>query len=106
MPVASVTHMTIWGNHSATQYPDVFHAQVDGKPAADLVDQAWIEKEFIPTVQQRGAAVIEARGSSSAASAANAALDHVHDWALGTAAGRLGEHGRAAPTAPTASPRD
>ena len=79
--------MTIWGNHSATQYPDVFHAQVDGKPAADLVDQAWIEKEFIPTVQQRGAAIIEARGASSAASAANAALDHVRDWALGTPAG-------------------
>ena len=58
--------MTIWGNHSATQYPDVFHAKVDGKPASDLVDQAWIEKEFIPTVQQRGAAVIEARGASSA----------------------------------------
>jgi malate dehydrogenase len=83
-PVASVTHMTIWGNHSATQYPDVFHAQVDGKPAADLVDRAWIEKEFIPTVQQRGAAVIEARGASSAASAANAALDHVRDWVLGS----------------------
>jgi malate dehydrogenase len=87
VPVASVTRMTIWGNHSATQYPDVFHAQVDGKPAAERVDQAWIEKEFIPTVQQRGAAVIEARGASSAASAANAALDHVHDWALGTADG-------------------
>jgi malate dehydrogenase len=86
-PVASVTRMTIWGNHSATQYPDVFHAQVDGKPAASLVDQAWIEKEFIPTVQQRGAAVIEARGSSSAASAANAALGHVRDWAHGTPAG-------------------
>ncbi len=86
VPVASVTRMTIWGNHSATQYPDVFHAQVDGKPAADLVDQAWIEKEFIPTVQQRGAAVIEARGASSAASAANAALDHVRDWALGSPA--------------------
>jgi malate dehydrogenase len=86
-PVESVTRMTIWGNHSATQYPDVFHAEVDGKPAASLVDQAWIEKEFIPAVQQRGAAVIEARGSSSAASAANAALDHVRDWALGTPAG-------------------
>ncbi len=86
-PVASVTHMTIWGNHSDTQYPDVFHAQVDGKPAADLVDAAWIEKEFIPTVQQRGAAIIEARGASSAASAANAALDHVRDWALGMPAG-------------------
>jgi malate dehydrogenase len=83
-PVASVARMTIWGNHSATQYPDVFHAQVDGRPASDLVDQAWIEKEFIPTVQQRGAAIIEARGASSAASAANAALDHVRDWALGT----------------------
>jgi malate dehydrogenase len=86
-PVASVTRMTIWGNHSATQYPDVFHAEVDGKPAAELVDSAWIEKEFIPTVQQRGAAIIEARGASSAASAANAALDHVRDWALGSPAG-------------------
>jgi malate dehydrogenase len=85
--VASVTNMTIWGNHSATQYPDVFHARVDGRPALDLVDQAWIEKDFIPTVQQRGAAVIEARGASSAASAANAALDHLRDWTLGTAAG-------------------
>jgi malate dehydrogenase len=87
VPVASVTNMTIWGNHSATQYPDAFHARIDGKPAADEVDQAWIEKEFIPTVQQRGAAIIEARGSSSAASAANAAIDHVHDWALGTGNG-------------------
>jgi malate dehydrogenase len=86
-PITSVTNMTIWGNHSATQYPDVFHAQIDGKPAADAVDPAWIEKEFIPTVQQRGAAVIEARGASSAASAANAALDHVRDWALGSPAG-------------------
>jgi malate dehydrogenase len=86
-PVASVTRMTIWGNHSATQYPDVFHAQVDGKPAADLVDAGWVEKDFIPTVQQRGAAIIEARGASSAASAANAALDHVREWALGSADG-------------------
>ena len=86
-PVASVTRMTIWGNHSATQYPDVFHAQVNGQPASSLVDQAWIEKEFIPTVQQRGAVIIEARGASSAASAANAALDHVRDWALGSPAG-------------------
>jgi malate dehydrogenase len=86
-PITAVTNMTIWGNHSATQYPDVFHAQIDGKPAADAVDPAWIEKEFIPTVQQRGAAVIEARGASSAASAANAALDHVRDWALGSPAG-------------------
>ncbi len=87
VPVASVTNMTIWGNHSATQYPDVYHARVGGKPAADLVPHDWIEKEFIPTVQQRGAAVIEARGASSAASAANAAISHVHDWALGTDAG-------------------
>jgi malate dehydrogenase len=86
-PVAAVTNMTIWGNHSATQYPDVFNAKVDGKTASDLVDQAWIEKDFIPTVQQRGAAVLEARGASSAASAASAALDHVRDWALGTPKG-------------------
>ena len=86
-PVADVTRMTIWGNHSATQYPDVFHARVGGRNAAEVIgDQAWIENEFIPTVQQRGAAVIEARGSSSAASAASAAVDHVHDWMLGTPA--------------------
>jgi malate dehydrogenase len=84
--VTSVTNMTIWGNHSATQYPDIFHTKVDGKNAGDLVDQQWVEKDFIPTVQQRGAAIIEARGSSSAASAANAALDHVCDWALGSPA--------------------
>ncbi len=84
VPVTAVTHMTIWGNHSATQYPDLFHAQVDGKVAADLVGREWIEKTFIPRVQQRGAAVIEARGASSAASAANAALGHGHDWALGS----------------------
>jgi malate dehydrogenase len=83
-----VTNVTIWGNHSATQYPDIFHAKVNGKPAADAIgDQSWIEKEFIPTVQQRGAAIIEARGSSSAASAANAAIDHVRDWVQGTASG-------------------
>jgi malate dehydrogenase len=83
--VTSISKMTIWGNHSATQYPDVFHAEIDGKNAAEVInDQAWIENEFIPTVQQRGAAIIEARGASSAASAANAALDHVRDWALGT----------------------
>jgi malate dehydrogenase len=87
VPVASVQKMTIWGNHSATQYPDVFHAEIDGKNAADAIgDRDWIEKTFIPTVQQRGAAIIEARGASSAASAANAALDHVRDWALGTPA--------------------
>jgi len=85
--VASVTNMTIWGNHSATQYPDVYNAAVDGKPASELVEQAWIEAEFIPTVQQRGAAVLEARGASSAASAASAALDHVRDWTLGSPKG-------------------
>jgi malate dehydrogenase len=84
-----VTKMTIWGNHSATQYPDVFHAEVGGKPAFDAVgnDQQWLESEFIPTVQQRGAAIIKARGLSSAASAANAAVDHVRSWALGTPEG-------------------
>ena len=87
VPVTAVTNMTIWGNHSATQYPDVYHARVSGKPAAELVSHEWIEGTFIPTVQQRGAAVIEARGASSAASAANAALDHVRDWALGAAKG-------------------
>jgi malate dehydrogenase len=85
--VTSVKHMTIWGNHSATQYPDVFNATVDGKPAAGVVnDPAWIEQSFIPTVQKRGAAIIEARGLSSAASAANAAIDHVRDWVHGTPA--------------------
>ena len=85
--VTDVKNITIWGNHSATQYPDLFHATVGGKNAADVVGVEWIEKEFIPTVQQRGATVIEARGASSAASAANAALDHVRDWALGTPKG-------------------
>jgi malate dehydrogenase len=86
--VAGITQMTIWGNHSATQYPDVFHALVGGRNAAEVIgDQAWIERTFIPTVQQRGAAVIEARGSSSAASAASAAVDHVRDWMLGSPAG-------------------
>jgi malate dehydrogenase len=84
--VASVTNMTIWGNHSATQYPDVYHAKVDGKDAAAIVGDEWIEQTFIPTVQQRGAQVIEARGASSAASAANAALDHMRDWVLGSPA--------------------
>ncbi|MFP5254781.1 MAG: malate dehydrogenase [Acidimicrobiia bacterium] len=84
-----VTKMTIWGNHSATQYPDVFHAEVAGRPAFDAVgrDQAWLEDEFIPTVQQRGAAIIKARGLSSAASAANAAVDHIRSWSLGTPEG-------------------
>ena len=85
--VNDIRRMTIWGNHSATQYPDLSHAQVKGKAAKDLVDQPWIEQQFIPTVQQRGAAVIKARGSSSAASAASAAIDHVRTWVLGTAAG-------------------
>jgi malate dehydrogenase len=87
--VADVAKVTIWGNHSATQYPDVFHAEVGGKPAWDAVgqDRRWLEDDFIPTVQQRGAAVIKARGSSSAASAANAAIGHVRSWALGTAPG-------------------
>jgi malate dehydrogenase len=86
--VSDVTNMTIWGNHSASQYPDVFHAKVKGSGAADTIgDQGWIENEFIPTVQKRGAAIIEARGASSAASAANAAIDHVHDWVLGTPEG-------------------
>jgi malate dehydrogenase len=86
--VSDITTMTIWGNHSATQYPDIFHAKVSGQNAAELVDdQEWLENDFIPTVQKRGAAIIEARGASSAASAANAAIDHVHDWVLGTPAG-------------------
>jgi malate dehydrogenase len=84
--VSSVRCMTIWGNHSATQYPDIHHATVGGKPAADLVDQSWLADEFIPQVQQRGAAIIKARGASSAASAASAAIDHMHDWVLGTPA--------------------
>ena len=88
VPTTDVTDMTIWGNHSATQYPDLFHTRIDGRPAAEVIgDDAWIEKEFIPTVQQRGAAIIEARGASSAASAASAAIDHVHDWVLGSAQG-------------------
>jgi len=84
-PVSDITRMTIWGNHSATQYPDLFHAEVAGKNAAELVgDQAWLENDFIPTVAKRGAAIIEARGASSAASAANAAIDHVFSWVNGT----------------------
>jgi malate dehydrogenase len=83
--VREVTNMTVWGNHSPTQYPDIFHAKVKGQNAAETVnDQAWLENDFIPTVQKRGAAVIEARGASSAASAANAAVEHVHDWVRGT----------------------
>jgi malate dehydrogenase len=82
--VTDVKHMIIWGNHSATQYPDINHASVAGKPAMNLVDGTWLADEFIPIVQQRGAAIIKARGASSAASAASAAIDHVRDWALGT----------------------
>jgi malate dehydrogenase len=82
--VADVKGLAIWGNHSATQYPDISHASVDGTAADSLVDQAWVEETFIPTVQQRGAAIIKARGLSSAASAANAAIEHMRDWALGT----------------------
>ena len=80
----TIKKMTIWGNHSATQYPDISNTTVDGKAAAGLVDEAWYRDTFIPTVQQRGAAIIEARGASSAASAANAAIDHMRSWALGT----------------------
>lgn len=87
-PITAIKKMTIWGNHSATQYPDLFHCEVDGQNAAKLVnDQNWLEKDFIPTVAKRGAAIIEARGLSSAASAANAAIDHMRTWALGTAEG-------------------
>lgn len=82
--VNDVTNMTIWGNHSATQYPDLFNAKVDGQTASELVEMDWYENDFIPTVQQRGAAIIAARGASSAASAANAAIDHMRSWALGT----------------------
>ncbi|MDW3177681.1 MAG: malate dehydrogenase [Acidimicrobiia bacterium] len=83
--VNDVTNMTIWGNHSATQYPDVFNAKVNGRNAAEVIgDQAWLENDFIPTVQKRGAAIIKARGLSSAASAANAAIDHMRDWTMGT----------------------
>ncbi|MGI8664032.1 MAG: malate dehydrogenase [Acidimicrobiales bacterium] len=84
-----VTKMTIWGNHSATQYPDIFHAEVSAKPAFEAIgnDSEWLESDFIPIVQQRGAAIIKARGSSSAASAANAAVDHMRTWSLGTAGG-------------------
>jgi malate dehydrogenase len=82
--VSDVRRMTIWGNHSATQYPDISHASVGGKPATGLVNENWLTDEFIPVVQQRGAAIIKARGASSAASAASAAIDHMRDWALGT----------------------
>ncbi|MER5731078.1 malate dehydrogenase [Streptomyces sp. NPDC002138] len=86
--VSDIKRLTIWGNHSATQYPDIFHAEIAGKNAAELIaDQAWLADDFIPTVAKRGAAIIEARGASSAASAANAAIDHVYTWVNGTAEG-------------------
>jgi malate dehydrogenase len=88
VPVSEISNLTIWGNHSATQYPDLFNARIGGKNAAEVIgDQAWLEKDFIPTVAKRGAAIIEARGLSSAASAASAALDHVYTWFHGTAEG-------------------
>ena len=83
-PSTTITRMSIWGNHSATQYPDIRHALISGSPATELVDQAWVVDNFIPTVQQRGAAIIKARGASSAASAASAAVDHVRTWVHGT----------------------
>ena len=82
--VTAISNMIVWGNHSATQFPDLYNAKVNGQPAIEQVDQDWYENDFIPTVQQRGAAIIEARGASSAASAANAAIDHMRNWALGT----------------------
>ncbi len=87
VPVTAITKMTIWGNHSATQYPDLYNTEVNGKIAAEQVDEGWLRDTFIPTVAKRGAAIIEARGASSAASAANAAIDHVHDWVNGTPEG-------------------
>jgi malate dehydrogenase len=87
VPVTEIKKMTIWGNHSATQYPDLFHAEVGGKVAADQVEESWLRDTFIPTVAKRGAAIIEARGASSAGSAANAVLDHVRDWVSGTPEG-------------------
>ncbi len=85
--VGEITKMTIWGNHSSTQYPDLFHAEVNGQDAGQMVDQTWVENTFIPQVAKRGAAIIAARGSSSAASAANATIEHMHDWVLGTPEG-------------------
>lgn len=87
MPVSAIRRMTIWGNHSATQYADVFQATIGDRPAPEVLDQHWVEHTFIPTVARRGAAIIEARGASSAASAANAAIDHIHTWVHGTPEG-------------------
>lgn len=86
-PVSQIEKMIVWGNHSADQYPDISFATVDGKPASELVDEAWLDEYFVPTVAKRGAAIIEARGASSAASAASAAVDHMRSWALGTPEG-------------------
>jgi malate dehydrogenase len=87
-PVSEIKRMTIWGNHSSTQYPDLFHCEIDGRSAYEVIDDhAWVEEEFLPTVAERGTAIINARGASSAASAANAAIDHVRDWVLGTPEG-------------------
>lgn len=86
VPVTSVDHVIVWGNHSASQYPDLSHATVDGRPATELVDERWLADEYIPRVAKRGAEIIQVRGSSSAASAASAAIDHVHDWVNGTGA--------------------
>jgi malate dehydrogenase len=86
-PTTAIRKMTIWGNHSTTQYPDISHCTIGGKPAKDLIDPTWYRETFIPTVQQRGAAIIKARGSSSAASAASAAIDHMRTWINGTPEG-------------------
>ena len=86
-PARDVERMTIWGNHSSTQYPDLTHARVAGRPETELVEQSWVRETFVPTVQKRGAAIIKARGASSAASAASAAMDHVRNWLFGSADG-------------------
>ena len=100
VPVTAVRKLTVWGNHSSTQYPDITHAEVEGKAASELVDPSWVRDEFIPTVAGRGAAVIEARGASSAASAANAAIDHVRDW-ISAQPKEPGPRQGSSPTAPT-----
>ena len=86
LPVTEIRRMTIWGNHSASQYPDLYHARANGRSVAEQVNEAWLRDTFIPTVAKRGAAIIDARGASSAASAANAAIAHVNSWVLGTPA--------------------
>ena len=101
VPVTAIEHLTIWGNHSATQYPDLYNTLVNGRSAAEQVDEEWLTGTFIPEVAQRGAAIIKARGASSAASAANAAINHVYDWVNGTG----WTSAASSPTAPTACPR-